>query len=135
MKKLSFIKSNKGVAIEIVIFAALVIFSLCSLMITYTLKSKQLIKYNTDVFEVRLYIDQIGDDYLNYLNKKTNTFDENGYSYKINDKIITYSILVNQTSEKVNLKVFDVGKIVLNIDYNYDQINNKYYVIKWVYGE
>ena len=94
IKKPLFIRSKRGIAIEMVIIASLTIFALCSLLMLYTLKSISLGEYNSQVLNERLAIDQIGDDYLNYLNGELANFDTNGYTYKIKDREILRMIKV-----------------------------------------
>ena len=118
-----------------VIIASLTIFALCSLLMLYTLKSISLGEYNSQVLNERLAIDQIGDDYLNYLNGELANFDTNGYTYKIKDREITYTIITRKGSDTSSLVVYDYGLIELSVDFVLDKDLNKYKITKWSYGE
>lgn len=133
-KKPLFIKSNKGIAIEMVIVAALVVFGLCSLIMVYTFKSMYLSEYNARVLQSRLDLDQIGDDYLNYLNGNSKSFDVNGYSYELKDEKFIYTIIIDKGTSSSKLTVYDLGLPQLTINYNYDNYLNKYIITGWIYG-
>lgn len=136
LKKYNIIKNNKGIAIEMVILATLIAFSLCSLMVVYAIKAKNMGYFSSNVTEERLQLDKIGDDYLNHLNKKS-PFDVDNYYYEINNIKYYYRIeFENQfVDENKFIKVYDRRELLLRVDFDYDETLEKYIVIGWVYGE
>lgn len=131
------ILNKKGIAIELVITATVIIFALCSLMAAYGIKSINMSIFESSSIEERLYIDNIGDDYLGYLNGIKDNFDHNAYYYELNDLKMIYRVYIKQENEDCNeyIIVKDGNKVVLNIEFEYDEVNKKYDVIKWIYGE
>lgn len=136
LKQHNVLKSNKGAVIEMVIFASLVSFSLCTLMMIYTFKAKDMGYFSANVTEERLEIDSIAEDYISSLNNNTN-FNPDGYFYTLGDQKFYYYIeLDNGTIKgKKYMKVYDRRNLVLRVDCKYDEELNKYIIIGWVYGE
>ncbi len=142
MKILSFLKNhnvfknNKGIAIEMVIFATLISFSLCSLMVVYSIKAKNMGYFSSNVTEERLHIDSIGEDYLKHLNNNA-SFDVDNYYYTIGDKNYYYRFEFENSfiDENKYMKVYDRNHLLLRVDCRFDEELNKYIVIGWVYGE
>ncbi len=131
------ILNKKGIAIELVITATVIVFALCSLMAAYGIKSINMSVFESSNIEERLYLDRIGDDYLGYLNKFSKTFDYNKYYYEVNNSRTYYTLETKRYDEPGNeyIIVKDREKVVLNIEFSYDEVNKKYDVIKWIYGE
>ena len=131
------ILNKKGIAFELVITSTVIIFALCSLMSFYGIKSINMSVFESSNIEERLYLDGIGDDYLGYLNKIYKTFDPNSYYYDLNDLKMIYRVYTKRENEDCNeyIIVKDGNKVVLNIEFEYDEVNKKYDVIKWIYGE
>ncbi len=64
MKRLSFLRSRRGVAIESAIFTMLMVFALCSIILTVSMYMIQNQKQETEDFNERIFVDQLGEDFL-----------------------------------------------------------------------
>ena len=136
LKQHNVLKSNKGAVIEMVIFAALISFSLCTLLMIYTFKAKDMGYFSANVTEERLEIDSIGEDYIKSLNDNSK-FNVDNYYYMIKEEKFYYRFeFENQfIDENKYMKVYDRRNLVLRVDCKYDENLDKYIVIGWVYGE
>ena len=150
MEKIRFKKllNNKGIAIESVMFAMIVILMLCTLLVFISLRFSTMSRFNKDSITDRLYLDQIADDYLNHINNNSE-FDDSNYTYKDGDVEKAYVISKPDVITGLNSIDFKVSKInevtdengnsssveetLLSVIYTLD--NNKYIVTKWSYGE
>lgn len=139
--------NNKGIAIESVMFAMIVILMLCTLLVFISLRFSTISRFNKDSITERLYLDQIADDYLNHINNNSGFVDSN-YKYKDGDEEVPYTItkLVDNENDTKTLKVSksnqvtdengnptSVEETLLSVIYTLD--NDKYIVTKWSYGE
>lgn len=139
--------NNKGIAIESVMFAMIVILMLCTLLVFISLRFSTMSRFNKDSITERLYLDQIADDYLNHINNNSGFVDSN-YTYKDGDVDVPYTItkLVDNENDTKTLKVSKSNQVtdengnptiveetLLSVIYTLD--NNKYIVTKWSYGE
>lgn len=60
----SFLKNKKGIAIESAIFTMLMVFALCSIIMTVSMLMIQGMKTETQAYNERIQVDQIGEDFL-----------------------------------------------------------------------
>ena len=147
MRKISNKKllNNKGIAIESVIFAMIVILMLCTLLVFISMRFATMSKFNKDSISERLYLDQIADDYLNHINNNDD-FNKSDYEYRDDDDKQDYYITISETenqktlvankkytTEDENGVIKVVQEVVLNVVFKFE--NNKYIVQKWSYGE
>ncbi len=101
------LKNKKGIAIETAVFMMIVIFALCTLIVTITLYSRQhSIKANND-FINRVNLDQVGESFIAALRKNNNAD-----SFVIDEKV--YSI-ISDGNERILTVYDDNGKVVLNV--------------------
>ena len=140
--------NNKGIAIESVMFAMIVILMLCTLLVFISLRFSTMSRFNKDSITERLYLDQIADDYLNHINNNSGFVDSN-YTYKDGEVEKAYKISKPDDITGLNSIEFKVSKsnqvsdengnptiveeTLLSVIYTLD--NNKYIVTKWSYGE
>ena len=139
--------NNKGIAIESVMFAMIVILMLCTLLVFISLRFSTMSRFNKDSITERLYLDQIADDYLNHINNNSGFVDSN-YTYKDGDVDVPYTItkLVDNENDTKTIKVSKLNQVtdengnptsveetLLSVIYTLD--NDKYIVTKWSYGE
>lgn len=139
--------NNKGIAIESVMFAMIIILMLCTLLVFISLRFSTMSRFNKDSITERLYLDQIADDYLNHINNNSGFVDSN-YTYKDGDEDVPYTItkLVDNENDTKTLKVSKLNQVtdengnpssveetLLSVIYTLD--NDKYIVTKWSYGE
>ena len=139
--------NNKGIAIESVMFAMIIILMLCTLLVFISLRFSTMSRFNKDSITERLYLDQIADDYLNHINNNSGFVDSN-YTYKDGDVDVPYTItkLVDNENDTKTLKVSKSNQVsdengnptiveetLLSVIYTLD--NDKYIVTKWSYGE
>ena len=144
MEKIRFKKllNNKGIAIESVMFAMIVILMLCTLLVFISLRFSTMSRFNKDSITERLYLDQIADDYLNHINNNSE-FDDSNYTDKpyviSKPDVITGLNSIDFKVSKINEGTDENGnpssveETLLSIIYTLD--NNKYIVTKWSYGE
>lgn len=135
IKKL--LKDNKGLAMESVILLTVVVFALCAIVTMYSLKITNNWRKVNNIINTRLYLDSIGDDYLNYINGNSDNFDKNAYFYYVNKKEHYYNVSISDDydTDIKELVVKDGIKTELTIIYEKDKNSNKYFVIRWVYGD
>lgn len=126
--------NNKGFAIETVLVAIVTFYALCFLMTAYALGSKKISNVESSKIEYRLFLDSIGEDYINHI-ISSDSFDYDGYDY-VNDKVtISFTIETDETNEYVDkhyLIVREDSNIVLSIEFTYDTELN---VLRWTYSE
>lgn len=116
------LKNKKGMALENAILFMLVIFTFCALLTSLTLYGH----YQTGLEKVmmtnRVELDQIGEEYLTYLNNGTNdNFQSENADYDISTENNT--LTVKNKNDKIILYVqasIDGGNITVE---------------KWCYGE
>ncbi|GEM_PF-5582505 len=105
------LKNKKGIAIETAVFMMIVIFALCTLIVTITLYSRQhSIKANND-FINRVNLDKVGEKFIAALNaalKENNDADSFDFDGKV------YSI-ISDGNERILTVYDDNGKVVLNV--------------------
>lgn len=135
IKKL--LKNNKGLAMESVILLTVVVFALCAIVTMYSLKITNNWRKINNIINTRLYLDSIGDDYLNYINGNSDNFDKNAYFYYVNKKEHYYNVSISDDydTDIKELVVKDGINTELTIIYEKDKNSNKYFVIRWVYGD
>lgn len=135
IKKL--LKDNKGLAMESVILLTVVVFALCAIVTMYSLKITNNWRKINNIINTRLYLDSIGDDYLNYINGNSDNFDKNAYFYYVNKKEHYYNVSISDDydTDIKELVVKDGINTELTIIYEKDKNSNKYFVIRWVYGD
>lgn len=135
IKKL--LKDNKGLAMESVILLTVVVFALCAIVTMYSLKITNNWRKVNNIINTRLYLDSIGDDYLNYINGNSDNFDKNAYFYYVNKKEHYYNVSISDDydTDIKELVVKDGINTELTIIYEKDKNSNKYFVIRWVYGD
>ncbi|MBO4861134.1 MAG: hypothetical protein J5530_06280 [Clostridia bacterium] len=99
------LKNKKGIAIETAVFMMIIIFALCTLIVTITLYSRQhSIKANND-FINRVNLDKVGEKFIAAL--RNNDADSFAFDGK-------YSI-ISDGNERILTVYDDNGKVVLNV--------------------
>ena len=146
MKKISRkILGNKGIAIESVIFTMMVILMLCTLLLFISMRFATMAKFNKDNINERLYLDQIADDYLNYIDGK-NVFDDSKYVYLEDGVEKNFKFNILNVSDVIYFKVYKEleelqknGDVVINNEtvlyVSIKQSSDNYDILKWSYGE
>ena len=98
------LKNKKGIAIETAVFMMIIIFALCTLIVTITLYSRQHVERSKNDFAEQVEIDQIGEQFIGTLHGTIGSIEYEGY-YTIED-VDNYHILTVYD---------DNGKVILNV--------------------
>ncbi len=117
--------NNKGIAIETALFMMVIVFALCTLLLTFALYSRNQSKVVNNQFESLLLTDQIGEDFY-YSVKNNEPMDTGSYTGR--------SVTINEDENNNNKKTLIVidsntGKHLLTvvIEKNGTDIN----ILRW----
>lgn len=113
---------NRGVAIEMALSMLVLVFALCTLLVTFTLSSRSESKQLGKALEQKATLDQVGEDFLNYAKQnesvdnftssrldyktKIETIEKNQYCLKvesISDNTIKLEVIISKNGETVSI--------------------------------
>ena len=102
------LKNKKGIAIETAVFMMIIIFALCTLIVTITLYSRQHVERAKNDFAERVKIDSIGEQILigNSTNQEGYNVEKQGNSYIVRDSKgdVVLNIVVEEEGENFIIK-------------------------------
>lgn len=128
---------NKGMAIELVIITAVVVFALCTIMTLYSVNALNYNDFAKNRINTKLFIDNIGERYSMQINGGFYIDTSEEISCNIGNSETIYICQENTLSDET--KVFKLiekksKSVALIIEYKKD-VNGKYQISRWSYGE
>ena len=133
MKLKQLLKSKSGVALENTLLFMLVIFSLCALLTSLTLTGFFQTRINKITLLNEVELEQIGEDYLSYVESKSENENENEFTMR-SEHQEKYACSVEGDVLSVWHKNDQNAKVVLLVEARIDD-EGQLTVVQWRYSQ